>query len=113
MTFTPVKIPADSQGALGALPIDRIGMAMEAILIVLLAFMPLALGVVAHGAVLTALGQRKSLFKFAHGAQHQLPSGLVLADSYHCSRYNTNTRRLTVDMFESVFEGLAGLLPRS
>ncbi|MBT3552740.1 MAG: uracil-DNA glycosylase [Rhodospirillaceae bacterium] len=73
----------------------------------------LALGVVAHGAVLTVLGQRKSLFKFSHGAQHQLPSGLVLADSYHCSRYNTNTRRLTVDMFESVFEGLAGLLPRS
>jgi len=63
--------------------------------------------------VLTVLGQRKSLFKFSHGAQHQLPSGLVLADSYHCSRYNTNTRRLTVDMFESVFEGLAGLLPRS
>ena len=73
----------------------------------------LALGVVAHGAVLAALGQRKSLVKFAHGAQHTLPSGLVLADSYHCSRYNTNTRRLTVPMFESVFEGLAGILVRS
>ena len=72
----------------------------------------LALGVVAHGAVLTALGQRKSLVKFAHGARHSLPSGLVLADSYHCSRYNTNTRRLTVDMFETVFAGLADLLAR-
>lgn len=73
----------------------------------------LALGVVAHGAVLTALGQRKSLVKFSHGAQHQLPSGLILADSYHCSRYNTNTRRLSVDMFETVFQGLAGILVRS
>jgi uracil-DNA glycosylase family 4 len=70
----------------------------------------LALGVVAHGAVLTALGQRKSLFKFTHGACHQLPSGLVLADSYHCSRYNTNTRRLTVAMFETVFTGLTEIL---
>lgn len=70
----------------------------------------LALGVVAHGAVLTALGQRKSLVKFAHGGRHKLPSGLVLADSYHCSRYNTNTRRLTVDMFESVFAGLTETL---
>jgi uracil-DNA glycosylase family 4 len=70
----------------------------------------LALGVVAHGAVLTALGHRKSLVKFAHGAIHPLPSGLILADSYHCSRYNTNTRRLTVPMFETVFEGLADIL---
>ena len=56
MTFTPVKIPADSQGALGALPIDRIGMAMEAILIVLLAFMPLALGVVAAWSEMVVIG---------------------------------------------------------
>jgi uracil-DNA glycosylase family 4 len=73
----------------------------------------LALGVVAHGAILTALGLRKSAVKFAHGARHQLASGLVLADSYHCSRYNTNTRRLSVEMFETVFDGLAEYLART
>ncbi len=62
----------------------------------------LALGAVAHGAVLAALGQAKSRFPFAHGALHDLPDGLLLADSYHCSRYNTNTGRLTADMFEAV-----------
>ncbi|MEJ1994819.1 MAG: uracil-DNA glycosylase [Limibacillus sp.] len=65
-----------------------------------------ALGGVAHGAVLTALGQKKSAYKFAHGAQHRLPGGILLADSYHCSRYNTNTGRLTPEMFEAVFEAL-------
>ncbi|MGB0749358.1 MAG: uracil-DNA glycosylase [Magnetospiraceae bacterium] len=63
----------------------------------------LALGTVAHGAVLSALGYRKSLCKFAHGAVHNLENGLVLVDSYHCSRYNTNTGRLTEDMFHNVF----------
>ena len=72
----------------------------------------LALGGIAHGAVLSALGHRKSARKFAHGAQHDLPSGLLLADSYHCSRYNTNTRRLTTEMFESVFTGLTRRLDR-
>jgi uracil-DNA glycosylase family 4 len=65
-----------------------------------------ALGGVAHGAILAALGLRKSACKFAHGAQHELQPGgrrLVLADSYHCSRYNTNTGRLTPAMFEAVF----------
>ncbi|MCP5368110.1 MAG: uracil-DNA glycosylase [Hyphomicrobiales bacterium] len=66
----------------------------------------LALGTVAHGAVLAALGQRKAHWKFAHGARHALPNGLVLADSYHCSRYNTNTGVLTAAMFESVVGGL-------
>ncbi len=66
----------------------------------------LALGVVAHGAVLSALGHRKSARKFAHGALHDLPGGLLLANSYHCSRYNTNTRRLTPEMFENVFAEL-------
>ncbi len=63
----------------------------------------LALGTVAHGAVLAALGHRKSRYAFGHGALHELPGGPLLADSYHCSRYNTNTRRLTVEMFEAVF----------
>ena len=67
----------------------------------------LALGILAHGEVLAALGHRKSHYRFGHGALHQLPGGPLLADSYHCSRYNTNTRRLTVEMFEAVFAKLA------
>jgi uracil-DNA glycosylase family 4 len=63
----------------------------------------LALGTIAHGSVLAALGMRKSAHRFAHGAIHPLPGGRVLADSYHCSRYNTNTGRLTTAMFEAVF----------
>ncbi len=63
----------------------------------------LALGTIAHGAVVAAVGEKKSAWKFAHHAFHRLPQGLVLADSYHCSRYNTNTGRLTRAMFEAVF----------
>jgi uracil-DNA glycosylase len=59
----------------------------------------LALGSIAHGAVLRALGCRLSAHAFAHGAEHRLPRGLRMVDSYHCSRYNTNTRRLTPAMF--------------
>jgi uracil-DNA glycosylase family 4 len=70
----------------------------------------LALGTVAHGAVLVALGQKRGALKFVHGAQHELPGGIILADSYHCSRYNTNTGRLTEAMFHAVFEGLAARL---
>jgi uracil-DNA glycosylase len=70
----------------------------------------LALGAVAHGAALTALGLRKSHAAFRHGALHRLPTGLTLADSYHCSRYNTNTNRLTTEMFEAVVSSVAALL---
>ena len=70
----------------------------------------LALGRIAHEAVLAALGQRRRAAPFVHGATHALAGGLVLADSYHCSRYNTNTRRLTPEMFEAVFAGLRALL---
>ena len=69
-----------------------------------------ALGAVAHNAVLSANGLVRSRYPFAHGAQHALPRGLLLADSYHCSRYNTNTGRLTPQMFESVFEALLARL---
>ena len=62
-----------------------------------------ALGAIAHQAALAAMGERRAAFPFAHGALHRLPSGRLLADSYHCSRYNTNTGRLTAAMFESVF----------
>jgi uracil-DNA glycosylase len=63
----------------------------------------LALGTVAHNAVLTALGYKVSAAKFAHAAVHTLPDGRTLFDSYHCSRYNTNTRRLTEAAFHAVF----------
>jgi len=66
----------------------------------------LALGTVAHGSVLSALGCRKARYPFAHGAVHELPGGRLLADSYHCSRYNTNTGRLTEAMFADVFTAL-------
>lgn len=63
----------------------------------------LALGAVAHQAVLMGLGLRPRDFRFAHGAIHELPTQHVLFSSYHCSRYNTQTGRLTADMFRSVF----------
>ena len=66
----------------------------------------MALGTVAHGSVLSALGCRKSSYPFGHGAVHELPDGLLLTDSYHCSRYNTNTGRLTEAMFADVFTTL-------
>jgi len=63
----------------------------------------IALGTIAHQAVLDALGVRRADHNFAHGAQHVLPDGRLLIDSYHCSRYNTSTKRLTPTMFASVF----------
>ena len=66
----------------------------------------LALGVLAHGAVLATLALRKSRTRFGHGARHELGNGLILADSYHCSRYNTNTGRLTEPMFRDVFAAI-------
>ncbi|MDP9011430.1 MAG: uracil-DNA glycosylase [Pseudomonadota bacterium] len=62
----------------------------------------LALGSIAHEAVLRACDVPTKMFRFAHGAEHRLADGRVLVDSYHCSRYNTQTRRLTTDMFEAV-----------
>jgi uracil-DNA glycosylase family 4 len=67
----------------------------------------LALGTIAHQAVLRALGLKLSAYKFGHGAEHALPGGLKLIDSYHCSRYNTQTKRLTEAMFDAVFERIA------
>ncbi len=66
----------------------------------------LALGTVAHQAVLRALDQRIADFPFAHGATHRLPQKMLLFDSYHCSRYNTQTRRLTPEMFRQVFANI-------
>jgi uracil-DNA glycosylase family 4 len=72
----------------------------------------MALGTIAHLAVLMALQLRKSSFAFGHGAQHALPNGLTLFDSYHCSRYNTQTKRLTTAMFETVICNIAQHLHR-
>jgi uracil-DNA glycosylase family 4 len=68
----------------------------------------LGLGVLAHAAVLRASGLPASRMRFRHGELHTLPDGLTLANSYHVSRYNTSTRRLTTEMFESV---VASVLP--
>ncbi len=70
----------------------------------------LALGCIAHKAVLKATDARQSSFPFAHAAEHGLKSGLTLLDSYHCSRYNTQTRRLTPEMFRQVFARARELL---
>jgi uracil-DNA glycosylase len=70
----------------------------------------LALGAIAHNAVLAALGFRRARFPFEHGRLHRLPSGLTIADSYHCSRLNTNTGKLSPAMFEAVFAKLSSCL---
>jgi uracil-DNA glycosylase len=62
----------------------------------------LSLGVLSHAAMLRASGLPASRLRFRHGEMHTLPDGLKLANSYHVSRYNTSTRRLTVRMFEEV-----------
>lgn len=73
----------------------------------------LALGTIAHRAVLLACKLKARDYPFAHGASHALPNGLALHDSYHCSRYNTQTRRLTPEMFEAVFAAISSQLHRS
>ncbi|MFO1375984.1 MAG: uracil-DNA glycosylase [Steroidobacteraceae bacterium] len=70
----------------------------------------IALGAIAHGAVLRATGLAPRAAPFAHGAEHVLPGGRTLLDSYHCSRYNTQTRRLTAAMFDAVFARARSLL---
>ena len=62
-----------------------------------------ALGQIAHNAAVRAAGAKLSANRFGHLAEHLLPDGRILIDSYHCSRYNQNTNRLTAEMFERVF----------
>ena len=69
----------------------------------------MALGGIAHRAVIKALGMRQAEFKFAHAALHDVEY-FQLLDSYHCSRYNTNTRRLTEEMFDGIFAKARELL---
>ena len=67
----------------------------------------LALGGIAHQAVLRALGLRLRDYPFGHGARHGLPQGYTLYASYHCSRYNTQTKRLNTEMFRAVFSNIS------
>ena len=69
----------------------------------------LALGRIAHDGVLDALGRRRAAHPFGHGAEHDLGAAGRLVDSYHCSRYNTQTRRLTPEMFREVMARAAAL----
>jgi len=62
----------------------------------------IALGSIAHESVLRAHDMKPSAAKFGHGAETTLPNGCIMVSSYHCSRYNTQTKRLTTDMFETV-----------
>ncbi len=74
----------------------------------------LALGRVAHETVLRAFGAKAAALPFSHGARHALkPAGPILFDSYHCSRYNTNTGVLTDTMFRNVFAAIRAELDRS
>lgn len=71
----------------------------------------LSLGSVSHGAVLQALGYKKSAYKFAHGSEHKLDKhNIILLDSYHTSRYNINTNVLTAEMFDKIIQKLKDLL---
>jgi Uracil-DNA glycosylase len=70
----------------------------------------MALGSIAHQAVLKAYGLKLNSAKFAHNKQHSLPDGRVLVSSYHCSRYNVQTKRLTKEMFADVFKTISTLL---
>ena len=69
-----------------------------------------ALGGIAHQTVLRSYGKKIAQFKFGHGAEHQLTEQILLIDSYHCSRYNTNTGVLTTAMFEAIFKRAQNLL---
>ena len=73
----------------------------------------LALGGIAHRAIIRALSLRQADYPFSHAAEHELAQGLLLLDSYHCSRYNTNTRRLTDEMFRAVFARARKLLTQA
>ena len=65
--------------------------------------MVVALGQIAHGSAVRTSGGKLSAYPFGHLAEHRLPDGRILIDSYHCTRYNQNTGRLTREMFEAVF----------
>ena len=88
-------LPAEVRACAGYLVADLAGVRSGGVV--------LALGRIAHESILASLGLPPREHAFAHGARHELPGGLTLLDSYHCSRYNTQTRRLTPAMFDAVF----------
>ena len=69
-----------------------------------------ALGGIAHRAIIKAIGGRQADYRFGHAAEHEIEGRFMLLDSYHCSRYNTNTGRLTPEMFRQVFARARALL---
>ncbi len=71
----------------------------------------IALGQIAHSSAVRTAGGKLSAYKFGHLAEHMLPDGRILIDSYHCSRYNQNTGRLNAAMFEAVFARALALKP--
>lgn len=73
----------------------------------------LALGGIAHKAVLRAVGEKQSAYAFGHASEYALDAGFILLSSYHCSRYNTQTKRLTTPMFEAIFERAKALLDQN
>ena len=73
----------------------------------------LALGTIAHNSALNVFGHRKAAFKFGHNQLHSFEHGPDILDSYHCSRYNTNTGRLTTQMFRDVFDRIRLIIPQS
>jgi uracil-DNA glycosylase family 4 len=70
------------------------------------------LGRISHDSTISALGKKRAAHPFAHGAAHVISDALTVFDSYHCSRYNTNTGVLTPEMFESVFAAVRDHLDR-
>lgn len=73
----------------------------------------MALGGIAHRAIVKAVDGRQADYKFSHGAVHDIDGRFSLLDSYHCSRYNTNTGRLTTEMFRAVFSKARNILSAS
>jgi uracil-DNA glycosylase family 4 len=73
----------------------------------------LALGGIAHRAIIRAMSLKQVDYPFGHAAEYEFTSGIILLDSYHCSRYNTNTGRLTGEMFRSVFSRASELLTQA
>ena len=73
----------------------------------------IVLGRIAHESVVATFDGKQKDFKFAHGALHTMPTGHKVLDSYHCSRYNTNTGRLTTEMFEDIFETASQFLSQA
>ncbi len=72
----------------------------------------LALGKIAHDSIIRSFDLKLSQYAFGHENQYQLPNKLTLIDSYHCSRYNTQTKRLTTQQFEKVFKKISQLLDK-